>query len=154
MTPRSHWITVPVFLGLFFGGGFGGALLARALAPDSDLAEFVGFLIFPSAFAVGILAWVGSSLPAAARRLMRLIRPSVPPHLFKEKNPTVTVPPGSFAFVPAALITCTLFGAVIAALSTDLASGWVVCLYALLGLGYGFICWKLAQAGFVGFPTE
>jgi hypothetical protein len=154
MKPRSHWITVAVFLGLFFGGGYGGALLARALAPDSDLAEFVGFLIFPSAFAVGILAWVGASLPAAARRLMRLMRHNARPSSFGAESPPDTMPPRSFAFVPAALIICTVLGAVIAVLSTRLDPGWVICLYAALGFGYGCICWKLAQAGLLGFPTE
>lgn len=154
MTPRSPWITVAVFFGLFFGGGFAGDRLARLLAPSSALAEFVGFLVFPTAFAIGILAWVGASLPAAARRLMRLVRLRARPFSSDEKNPTGTIPPGSFAFVPVALVTCTLWGAVIAALSTELASGWVLCLYAALGLGYGLTCWKLAQTGFFGFPTE
>ncbi len=33
-TPRSYWITVPVFFGLFFGGGGGGAYLCARVGPQ------------------------------------------------------------------------------------------------------------------------
>ena len=154
MTPRSPWITVPVFFGLFFGGGIAGDQLARQLAPDSVLAAFIGFLVFPTTFAIGIVAWAGASLPTALRRLLRLIRsndsqPASPMH-----SAMATIPPGSIAFVPVASVTCTLWGILMAVLSTDLSPGWVLCLYAVLGLVYGVTCWKLAQAGFLAFPTE
>jgi hypothetical protein len=32
--------------------------------------------------------------------------------------------------------------------------GWVLCLYAGLGLGYGVACWLLARTGYLPFPRE
>ena len=45
-TPKHGPITVPILLVLFFGGGFAGEQLASALASDSALAKFIGFLLF------------------------------------------------------------------------------------------------------------
>jgi hypothetical protein len=63
----SLWLGVPIFFGLFFGGGYVGILLSRELAPGSGLAEFVSFLALPAAFVVGIVAWAGAAIPAAVR---------------------------------------------------------------------------------------
>ena len=68
------WLTVPIVLGLFFGGGYVGARLSRALAPDSDVAEFVSFFTLPVAFAAGTIGWVVLAVPSALRRLVQLVR--------------------------------------------------------------------------------
>jgi hypothetical protein len=65
-----------------------------------------------------------------------------------------TIPPGSFTFVPAALVTSALAGMVVAATSTRLGVAWVLSLYAVFGLAYGVACWKLAQSGYLPFPRE
>jgi len=145
----SLWLGVPIFFGLFFGGGYLGILLSRELAPGSGLAEFVSFLALPAAFVIGIVAWAGAAIPAAVRRLVRLRR-----RRDHEERPEPTIPPGSAAFVPAALVTCLLAGAIVDALSPRLGFGWVICLYAVLGLGYGVACWRLARAGYLPFPRE
>lgn len=71
---RSPWLTIPIFFGLFFGGGFGGIQVSHALVPDSALAEFVSFLALPAAFVIGIVAWAGAAIPGAVRRSIRLVR--------------------------------------------------------------------------------
>jgi len=154
LRPRSHWLTVSIFLGLFFGGGFGGIHLSRALAPGSGLAEFVSFLTLPSAFMIGLVGWAGAAIPGALRRLLRLARERNDSTRENAQRPQPAIPSGSFAFVPAALIAGALSGVIVASLSTGQGFGWVLFLYATLGLGYGILCWKLAQTGYLPFPRE
>lgn len=59
------YLTIPIFFGLFFGGGFLGSQVSHALAPGSGLAEFISFLTLPAAFIIGIVFWAGSAIPAA-----------------------------------------------------------------------------------------
>jgi hypothetical protein len=145
----SPWLTMPVFFGLFFGGGYLGIRVSRLLAPDSGLAELVSFLTLPAAFVIGLVAWAGASIPGAVRRLARRSNPSLQKADFKPG-----IPPGSFAFVPAALVTSLVSGAIIGVLSPRLGFVWVLCLYAVLGLGYGAACWRLARAGYLPFPKD
>lgn len=154
VTSRSPWLTIPIFLGLFFGGGFGGIHLARALAPGSGLAEFVSFVALPLAFMIGMLGWAGAAIPEAIRRLTRLIREKENPPPVEVTRPEPTIPPGSFAFVPAALIVSVPSGFVVASVSTDWGFASALCLYSALGLGYGVLCWKLAQTGYLPFPRD
>jgi hypothetical protein len=83
--PPSPWLTLPIFFGLFFGGGCLGIQVSRALAPDSGVAEFVSFLNLPNAFVIGIVAWAGAAIPSAVRRFVLLVlkRDHFPP--VKEK---------------------------------------------------------------------
>ena len=155
---RSPWLTLPIFFGLFFGGGWAGIQVSRALAPGSGVAEFVSFLALPAAFVVGLAGWAGAAIPAAVGRLIRLARErprerdgSTPP---KPEESRARIPPGSFAFVPAGLATCTISGMVVAGLSGSLGFGWVLGLYAALGLAYGVACWRLARTGYLPFPRE
>lgn len=150
----SPCLTVPIFFGLFFGGGYLGIQVSRALAPDSGLAEFVSFLALPAAFIIGNVAWAGATIPTAVRRFVQLVlKPDGFPSV-KEKSSKTLVPPGSFAFVPAGLATCLVAGMVVGSLSPRLGFGWVLCLYAGLGLAYGVACWKLARTGLLPFPRE
>lgn len=151
MSPNMHpspWLTVPITLGLFFGGGYLGEQVARVLAPGSGLAEFVSFLAFPTAFAVGFVVWAGASIPSAIRRLLMRSAPSG-----EKMDTTAVVPPGSFAFIPVALVCGLAAGAVVATIS-PVGFGWVLCLYAGLGLGYGVACWLFARTGNLPFPRE
>ena len=144
--PPSPWVTAPIFFGLFFGGGYVGIELSHGVAPGSAIAEFVSFLMLPAAFVIGIVAWAGASILSVVRRLVRLG--------LKSDRPKIAIPPGSFAFVPAALLTSLSAGAVAGVLSSRLGSGWVLGLYAGLGLVYGVACWMLARSGFLPFPRE
>jgi hypothetical protein len=153
-TPRSPWVTAPIVLGLFFGGGYLGGLLANSLAPHSVIAEFVGFFAFPVSFFIGIMGWLGTAVIGALPKLVRLNRHKDRSSGQGKGLAGSAIPPGSFAFVPAALIPCTLCGLVVGALSTTLSFIVVVFLYFVLGLGYGAACWKLARSGFLPFPEE
>jgi hypothetical protein len=150
----SPWLTVPIFFGLFFGGGFLGIQVSRFLAPGSGLAEFVSFLTLPAAFVLGLVAWAGAAIPGAVRRFVLLVRKRDRSPSVKENGTKAMIPPGSFAFVPAALVPCLVVGAVVGALSPRLGFGWVLCLYAGLGLSYGVVCWLLARTGYLPFPRE
>ena len=150
----SPWLTVAIFFGLFFGGGYLGIQVSRLLAPGSGLAEFVSFLTLPAAFVLGIVAWAGAAIPGALRRFVLLVLKGVRSPAAKENGSKATIPPGSFAFVPAALVPCLVAGTVVGALSSRLGFGWVLCLYAGLGLGYGVACWLLARTGYLPFPRE
>lgn len=152
--PRSPWVTAPVVLGLFFGGGFVGEQLANALAPYSAIAEIVGFLALPVSFFIGIVGWLGTAVFGALPKLVRLIRHKKRSSGQENDLAESAIPPGSFAFIPAAVVSCMLCGLVVGALSTTLSFIVVVALYFVLGLGFGAACWKLAQSGFLPFPEE
>jgi len=145
----SPWLTLPIIVGLFFGGGFLGEQVSRVLAPGSRLAEFVSFLAFPTAFLIGFVVWAGASIPGAIRRLVMRSALSV-----NKTGVNAAIPSGSFAFVPTAFVSGLAAGAVVGTLSPDLGFAWVLCLYAGLGLGYGVICWLLARTGYLPFPRE
>jgi len=151
---RSRWFTVPLFLILFFGGGFLGSQLAAVVAPDSRVAEFISFFALPVAFFFGVVAWAGAAIPCAVRILIGRFqgRQRSPEPGKTAVDPLI--PPGSFLFVPLSVLTSSLAGLVVAFLATRLGFAWVVCLYVMLGLGYGLTCWKLARAGYLEFPTE
>jgi len=88
---RSPVFTVPVVLGLFFGGGYGGIELARTLAPDSVLAPFIGLFTLPGAFFIGIVAWAGATFIGALRLRLKGGR---------EKRPSLKQPEASKPAVP------------------------------------------------------
>jgi hypothetical protein len=153
-TPRSPLFTAAIFFGLFFGGGFVGVQVSRALAPESGLAEFVSFLALPAAFVIGIAVWAGAAIPAAVRRFNRLIREGGRVSSVKDRATEAMIPPGSFAFVPSALLASTLAGGIVAMISRPFGFFWVLFLYSALGFVYGVICWRLARAGYLPFPRE
>jgi hypothetical protein len=148
--PPPAWLSLLLYLGLFFGGGGLGIWVARWVAPDSNLAEFVSFLVLPAGFMFGIFGWAGAAIPAAIRRLLR--RRAAQPIEKSDSKPIIV--PGSFAFVPAALVTCVPAGMLVGVLSPDLGFVRVLLLYAGLGLGFGIVCWLLARAGYLQFPRE
>jgi uncharacterized membrane protein YccF (DUF307 family) len=45
-------------------------------------------------------------------------------------------------------------GAIVSAVSASFGFGWVLVLYAALGLTYGAACWRLARTGYLPFPRE
>ncbi|MRR55880.1 MAG: hypothetical protein EG822_15470 [Deltaproteobacteria bacterium] len=151
---RSPLFSAAIFFGLFFGGGFVGIQLSRTLAPESGLAEFVSFLALPAAFVIGNAFWAGAAIPAAVRRIIRLVRESGRVLPGRVSATEAMIPPGSFAFVPAALLTSTLAGGVVATISRPFGFLGVIFLYTALGLAYGVICWRLARSGYLPFPRE
>jgi len=144
----SPWLAASIVFGMFFGGGYLGIRLARALAPGSDLAEFVSFLALPAAFILGFIGWAGAAGIVAMKRLLqRKAAPSRQPG-------GVVIPPGSMAFIPPALVAGLAAGTVTGVLSSDTGFASSLLAYGSTGLGYGVACWLLARAGYLPFPTE
>lgn len=143
-----------MYLLLFFGAGLLGSQLARAMAPGSGLAELVSFLAFPAAFMGGIFAWAGAALPAVIRGLVRLLilRGRVATSTRAATEPVIV--PGSFAFLPVALLLTGAAGLVVGVLSSTRSFVAVLGLYLLIGAGYGSLCWRLARSGILPFPRE
>jgi len=151
---RSPLFTVAIYFGLFFGGGFVGVQASHVLAPESGLAEFASFLALPAAFVIGFVFWAGASIPAAVRRFIRLVHEGGRVSSAKDRESEAIIPPGSFAFVPAALLTSTLAGGIVGMISRPFGFFLVLFLYTALGIAYGVTCWRLARAGYLPFPRE
>ncbi|MFN2316050.1 MAG: hypothetical protein ABR551_07395 [Gemmatimonadales bacterium] len=143
-----------LYLALFLGGGLLGSQLARAMAPGSGLAELVSFLALPAAFMVGIIAWAGAALPAMVRGLVRMIRDGGRRSRSDGRLDEPVIVPGSFAFVPVALVITGGAGLLVAILSRTHSFLAVLGLYLLIGAGYGSLCWRLARIGWLQFPRE
>lgn len=143
-----------VYFVMFFGGGLLGSQLARAMAPGSGLAELVSFLTFPAAFMGGIFAWAGAALPAVVRGLVRMLRSRRDAQPIPRPATEPVIVPGSFAFVPVALVVTGGAGFLVALLSSTHSFLAVLGLYLLIGAGYGSLCWRLARSGWLPFPRE
>ena len=148
--PPPAWLSLLLYLGLFFGGGGLGIWVARMVAPDSNLAVFVSFLALPAGFMFGIFGWAGAAIPAAIRILLR--RRAAQP--IEKSDSRLIIVPGSFAFVPAALVTCVPAGVLVGILSPSPGFAGTLLLYVGLGLMFGCACWMLARAGYLQFPRE
>lgn len=143
-----------LYFALFFGGGLLGSHLARAVAPGSGLAELVSFLAFPAAFLLGVFAWAGAALPAVVRGLVRMLRArgAAGPGPRSAADPVIV--PGSFAFLPVALVVTGAAGCAVGLLSGTQSFVAVLGLYLLIGAGYGALCWRVARTGWLPFPRE
>ena len=129
-----------------------GIQVSHVLAPDSGLAEFINFLTFPAGFMIGVIFWEGTAIPAAIRRFIHLYSSGNRSSERVRINTVKSITPGTFAFVPALLITSVFAGFIMAAISDIAGFFWVLCIYCFIGLVYGVICWRLAQAGYLPFP--
>lgn len=143
-----------VMLTLFFGGGVLGTQVAARLAPGSVLADFASFLALPAGFIVGFVAWAGAALPAAIRQLRRMRRKERSGRAKEGGASRVTIPPGSFAFVPVCTIANALCGLIAGAASEHYSLIRVLAIYLSIGLAYGVLCWRLARIGLLPFPRE
>lgn len=144
-TRRSVWLQVAALAAVFLGGGFAGARLSIALAPESLLAPFVGLFTFALPFIVGMHLWLGLAVIIAVWRLIRRV---------PDRAAITQIPSGSFVFVPTSLLIVTLAGVLVGILGSTLGFFATVALYALLGVLYGTACWQLASRGYLPFPAE
>lgn len=135
-----------ITLGLFFGGGGVGVLMADWLAPGSGVAGLFSFLAWPAAFLLGFYAWAGLAVFAL---LWRLIRGRGRPHPSE-----AVIPPGTNGFIWSSLITCGMAGVIAGALSARYGLFMVTGIYLLVGLLYGALCWQLARTGWLPFPKD
>lgn len=150
---RSAWITVPLIMLLFLGGGMLGLRLAEQVAPESGIAAFAGLFMLPMAFAAGLQLWLGFALVAAIGYLMRhLLRLARRAPASAERIVPAMIPPGSFAFLPCGLVCGGAAGLVTGFVASE--AGFLMVLFAYLGVGcaYGLLCWQLARNGWLPFP--
>ncbi len=153
-SPERWMVTAPVLLAFFVGGGLAGACLARALAPDSELAQLIGMFALPIGLFFGLILWLGTaSVIALTRRVAQAGKRLEGPRAEYEWGTTV-IPPGSRAFVVTSIVPSLAVGVLVGLLSAT--SGVTLCAVAYVGMGaaYGVLCWKAAANGYLPFPVE
>jgi hypothetical protein len=149
---RATVAIISALLGLFLGGGAAGIGLARALAPDSWVAETVSFFALPVAFAAGLQAWYGLALFSLIPRVLRwLSGPHASPAGVRLTRPVQL--PGSFVFLPLSSGAGTVAGIVVGLVSSTYPVWFVVLVYWLVGTIHGLLAWRLAHRG-VLLPPE
>lgn len=150
---RNTLIVVTVLAVAFFGAGGLGLALAATLAPGSQVASAISFLLLPAALILGFNAWLGLAILILVPQLIvRLLRPG-PSRVLVEARREV-VPPGSWAFLPMSSVIALAGGIVVGFLSVAY-QGWVVALvYWLVGTIYGASLWFLARTGYLPFPDS
>ena len=150
-TLRSAWKTVPTTFSLFLGGGIVGAELAHRLAPGSMFASFLSLMTLPLAFAAGMYKWLGFAVVSAVLEWFdRLARAAFFTNAPRQTG-SEAVPPGTIAFIPAALAATGGCGVIVGMVgSTSFFDA--IGIYLVVGLIYGVLCWSLARKGFIPFP--
>jgi len=157
---RSAFSEIVLFLALFGGGGASGYFAAGALAPGSELAAFVGLVMLPVGFALGISAWQGLVVLIVVPRFLwglirnrreRDLRRAAEASLKQFRN---TRPPGAWVFVPVCFGVAAAAGLLMALSPAAQAKIVTVAACAFLGLVYGAILWRLARSGRLPMPVE
>ena len=152
--PTSWWVSVPIVLGLLFGGGFAGEQLATVLAPNSAIASFISFLVLPASLVLGFVFWLGTASFIALRHAMKRKKEDMGTAREEHAWGKTTIPPGSKAFVSASIFPSAFAGVLVGLFSSEFGFVWIVGIYIGIGLVYGLICWKLAENGYLPFPNE
>lgn len=148
---RSVWLTVMVLMGSFIAGPLLGAALGERFAPDSVLAQFVSFFVFPIAFVAGVGFWLGLGvLAVVSGALFNLLRGRRPAIVELAASDTL-VPPGYGAFVVFSVMASGSAGLLIGLLS-EAALLSTVAAYTIWGAMYGVALWLLAHHGYLPFP--
>jgi len=150
---RNTLIVVTILTVAFFGGAGLGLALAAALAPGSELASAISFLLLPAALILGFNAWLGLAILLLMPQLIaQLLRPGS--NRAPINNRQDLVPPGYWVFVPTSTASSLLGGILVGILSVD-HSGWLVAFsYGALGTAYGATLCLLARAGYLPFPNS
>lgn len=134
-------------LALFGGAGIG-ILLAGMLAPGSQLALLLGFLLLPTILVVGLHLWLGFAVLLVALDFLRRRARAEPSGSARN----LEIPPGAWAFIAVGSIA-GLAGGVLTGLLFATGSVLRVTLaYWAAGSAYGAALWFLARAGYLPFP--
>jgi hypothetical protein len=150
---RNTLIVVTILAVAFFGAGGLGLALAAALAPGSQVASAISFLLFPFAMISGFNAWLGLAVLILAPQLIaRLLRrgPSRGPTDARRE----VIPPGSWAFLPISSAVALAGGIVVGFFSVTHEVWFVALVYWMVGTAYGAILWFLARIGYLPFPDS
>jgi len=144
--------------GLFFFGMLAGIALTTVMAPDSEMAMFVGFLVWPVSFGVGMSLWYSLATSRLAGKLFRALFRSLQTwdldaSLRSELSGTDWKSAKSTSiFVPITVFISFLAGLIIACSPTARNFDLVVCSFTGFGLLYSmFVTW-LARLGVLPFP--
>ncbi len=147
---RSGLAQLAAVVGILVGGGAGGALLGRAIAPDSGASVFISGAMLPVAVFLGVTLWLGSAVLFVAWQVARRLLGR------REESAAIrarlTVPPGSAAFVPSAVATSLAAACVVGVLSREAGLLEAIVLYGVVGLAYGLGAWWMARAGYFPAP--
>jgi hypothetical protein len=148
---RSGLGQLAAVLALLIGGGVFGALLGKAVAPDSEAGVFVSGAMLPVALFVGVSLWLGAAVAFMRFHLLRRLFVGQPERLAAARARDI-VPPGSFVFVPSSVATAVAAACVVSVLSTQATFLRVGGLYLTTGLVHGLVAWWLARVGLLPVP--
>jgi len=150
---RNSLIAVVILAVLFFGAAGVGLTLAATLAPESQVASVISFLLLPAALILGFNAWLGLAiLILVPQFIARLLRgsPIRPPIDSRREG----VPPGAWVFLPISSLIALAGGVVVGFLSAPYQGWFVALIYWLVGTVYGASLWFLARTGYLPFPDS
>jgi hypothetical protein len=150
---RNTLIVVTILAVAFFGAGGLGLALAAALAPGSQVAAAISFLLLPAALILGFNAWLGLAILILVPQLIgRLLGSgSMRPPIDARRE---VVPPGSWAFLPISSAVALAGGIVVGFFSVTHEVWFVALVYWTVGTAYGAILWFLARIGYLPFPDS
>jgi len=149
--PRSVGLSLLAVTVVFIGGPALGATLGEWIAPESPLAQVIGFVAFALAFFLGITMWVGLGVfMVVIKGLWALLRGRLPSgaHIPTDH---LLIPPGYGAFWLSCGL-CSLVAGGAAWLLSDASFSTAVGGYLLAGAAYAFVCRTLAHHGYIPFP--
>ena len=145
--------------GLFFGGMFSGIALTAYFAPGSEVAMFIGFMVWPVSFGISMSMWYSLTSSDLIKRLIRAVfkslktmdlNGSLKNELAGADLQTIT---GTKVFVPATVLISFFAGLAIACGPTTRNFELVVCTFTGFGLAYGMLVTWLARAGILPRPN-
>lgn len=151
---RPHFLTQVLVSGtVFLSGPPLGTYLSKSVAPDSVIADFVGFSMLPFALITGLQLWgLCADLKAIYHWVMRLSKKSRGQSSKSYSEQSGSVPSGSFLLIVYFTAVTTLAGLITTAVSTvEGGLGTILLKYALLGMIYGSVCWSLVCCGYLKF---
>jgi hypothetical protein len=147
--------------GLFFGGMFLGMRLADWLTPGSHFGKFVGFLMLPLSFGLGMTCWYWIANAVFFTRFFRAVwrvrkerddfRKTLKSELVKFGD---RAPSGTFVFVPISFALSSIAGALMGIIPGSRGILLTVPICSTLGLAYGLVVWRLARSGHLPIPEE
>ena len=144
--------------GLFFGGMMAGVLLAAVLAPNSELAMLIGFMVWPISFGISMSLWYSLTSSDLLKRLGRALFKSLwtgdlnGSLKIELKGADLQTMTGSKVVVPTTVLISFFAGLVIACSPTARNFEFVVTAFTGCGLGYGMLVTWLARTGILPMP--
>jgi hypothetical protein len=150
---KSGWITFPMTILLFFGGGWAGAMITDSVAPDGVISALIGFMMLPLAFITGYYFWIGLAFLSLLIYWIRRLFGSKK-HDDAMLQRLSEIPPGSYVFLINSVIISGICGTIIALASSDEPFLYTTGLYLATGTLYGLLCWTFARTGLLPFPEE